>query len=436
MSDTRADVHAARTGDPTAYRRLVQRHAPAVCAAILPLMRDWAAAEEIAQEAFVSAWQRLDSLEHPERFGAWVRGIARHRAIDATRRAGHDREVAQHPLPEPTAPDLELEAQLDDARTEAALWEAVDALPVDQRDVMRAYYRDGHSVAEVATQFELAPATVRKRLSRARATLRRDVQQRLGARRVALAVVAAIAGAPQVARAGWGLGAAVGLAALAVVAMGLGGAVSSATARPPTPPTAVVVPTVLDDADSAAATSGIPSHVVHAFLAAEDARFYEHGGVDPWAVGRATWTTLSGGGIQGGSTITQQLARRLVDPDRAHPRLLRKAAETALAWELERRLTKDEILARYLSGVYLGDGTYGVDSAAEHYFDKPVHALTLAEAATLASLPAGPRAFHPERAPDAARARRNAILDHLADLGWVTEANARAARAPASGAGP
>ncbi|MGH2724734.1 MAG: transglycosylase domain-containing protein [Actinomycetota bacterium] len=184
----------------------------------------------------------------------------------------------------------------------------------------------------------------------------------------------------------------------------------------------------------------IPQDVREAVIAAEDERFYRHPGVDVLAIGRAAWKDLTGGRFQGGSTITQQLVRFSSDPELEHGvqgyvgterTLGRKLQEAITAVRLERRLSKDEILEQYLNLIYFGEGAYGVEAAARTYFGTHVWNLTLAEAAMLAGLPAGPSSFNPRTHHDRARARRDWVLGRMANLGMITEARAaRAAAAP------
>jgi penicillin-binding protein 1A len=162
----------------------------------------------------------------------------------------------------------------------------------------------------------------------------------------------------------------------------------------------------------------VPEHVIHAFVASEDGHFFEHGGVDFVAILRATLANLRGGRIeQGASTITQQLVKNvLLSSDRTWTRKLR---EVALALEVERRLSKEEILLTYLNQIYLGNGSYGIGDAARSYFGKKVADLDLSEAALLAGLPQRPSAYSPVRNPEAAEARRLYVLDRMLDRGFI-----------------
>jgi penicillin-binding protein 1B len=165
--------------------------------------------------------------------------------------------------------------------------------------------------------------------------------------------------------------------------------------------------------------ASMPRHLVQAVLAAEDHRFYEHPGVDLRAVGRAVWVNLRRGELaQGGSTLTQQLVKNLVlTPKRTWGRKLREAA---LALAIERRYSKDEVLAAYLNGIYLGQhggfAVYGVGAAARSFFGKDVDRLTLGEAAMLAGVIRAPNTYSPAQHLERARERRNVILRRMRDL--------------------
>jgi len=174
----------------------------------------------------------------------------------------------------------------------------------------------------------------------------------------------------------------------------------------------------------------IPEPTRLAVLAIEDDRFYLHPGVDVRALMRATWRNLRAGELrEGGSTITQQLARSLYLSRRRS--VTRKIAEMLLALELERRLTKDEILERYLNQVYFGQGAYGIEMAARVYFGKAVGALTLSESALLAGLIRAPSTNNPYRNLGLASERQRIVLRRMVQLGFVSEEAAqRAADVP------
>nr|WP_232486534.1 peptidoglycan glycosyltransferase/peptidoglycan DD-transpeptidase MrcA [Pectobacterium parmentieri] len=171
----------------------------------------------------------------------------------------------------------------------------------------------------------------------------------------------------------------------------------------------------------------IPPELVHAFIATEDSRFYDHHGVDPVGIIRAASIALtSGHASQGASTITQQLARNFfLSPERT---LIRKIKEVFLAIRIEQLLTKDEILELYLNKIYLGYRAYGVGAAAQVYFGRPVDQLTLSEMAMIAGLPKAPSTFNPLYSYDRAVARRNVVLARMKDENYITPSQYDAAR--------
>ncbi len=164
----------------------------------------------------------------------------------------------------------------------------------------------------------------------------------------------------------------------------------------------------------------VSSPVVKAFLASEDARFYEHDGISILGVVRAAIHNLKAGEIvQGGSTITQQVIKSLLlSPERSYKR---KLQEAILAYRLENHLSKDEILTIYLNQIYMGSGAYGVEAAAREYFGKNAKDLNLSEAALLASLPKAPSRLNPYNNPDGARERQLYVLSRLKEVGWIDE---------------
>ncbi|HET8849185.1 MAG TPA: penicillin-binding protein 1A [Marinobacter sp.] len=164
----------------------------------------------------------------------------------------------------------------------------------------------------------------------------------------------------------------------------------------------------------------IPKIQLQAFLAAEDARFYDHFGVDIRGLTRATIELISTGEIQsGGSTITMQVAKNyFLSHDRT---FIRKFNEILLALQIERELTKPQILELYLNKIYLGNRAYGLAAAAQVYYDKPVNELSLAQMAMLAGLPKAPSAYNPLADPERAMIRRNWILGRMKELGFITE---------------
>lgn len=176
----------------------------------------------------------------------------------------------------------------------------------------------------------------------------------------------------------------------------------------------------------------IPLALRQATIAVEDASFYSNSGIDMRGIARAVWANLRSGAIvSGGSTITQQLARGfLLDPATARERSFsRKLREALLALKLTAAYSKDDILALYLNQSYYGGQSYGVEAAAQHFFGKPVRDLDLAECALLAGLPQAPSRYDPFAAREAALARQADVLDAMARAGYVSPAQAAAAKA-------
>ena len=171
----------------------------------------------------------------------------------------------------------------------------------------------------------------------------------------------------------------------------------------------------------------LPPNLVNAVLAIEDRRFYYHFGVDPIGLARALYVNWrSGRSAQGGSTITQQLAKNLfLTPEKS---LKRKLQEAMLALWLEHRFTKDQILTAYLNRVYLGAGTFGVDAAARTYYGKPATQLDLRESATIAGLLKAPSRYAPSSNPDESAERARVVLGAMADAGFITSQEMEVAR--------
>ncbi|MFZ3225897.1 MAG: PBP1A family penicillin-binding protein, partial [Xanthobacteraceae bacterium] len=175
------------------------------------------------------------------------------------------------------------------------------------------------------------------------------------------------------------------------------------------------------------AADHLPPLLAKAVVAIEDRRFYDHGGIDIRSITRAAWHDATGRSLQGGSTITQQLARRLyLTPERT---LKRKVQEAALAEWLELRLSKNRILARYLNTAYFGDGAYGADSAALRYFGKNAQELSLSEAAMLGGLIKAPSELDPDRNLEPAQQRAAVVLDAMVESGAITQQQADIAKA-------
>ncbi|MCB2049290.1 MAG: transglycosylase domain-containing protein [Novosphingobium sp.] len=173
----------------------------------------------------------------------------------------------------------------------------------------------------------------------------------------------------------------------------------------------------------------LPAHVKNAFIAIEDRRFYSHWGVDPRGMARAAVSNLFSGSTQGGSTITQQLAKfTFLTPEQS---LTRKAREALIAFWLEAWLTKDEILERYLSNAYFGDNVYGLRAASLHYFYRRPENLTKQQAAMLAGLLKAPSRLAPTRNYKLAEERMRVVLGAMVDAGYLTQDEARKLASPA-----
>src|SRR5438270_50568 len=171
----------------------------------------------------------------------------------------------------------------------------------------------------------------------------------------------------------------------------------------------------------------LPRHVVDAVLAAEDANFYEHGGVDLTALGRAAWNDVRSGKVEGGSTITQQLAK--LHYTGSQRTLFRKFREVLYAAKLEQRYSKDQLLERYLNQVYFGDGNYGIAAASAHFFGVSPEQLSVAQAATLAGMIHAPARLDPYRRPQAVLVRRNQVVAGMQKHHWLDRVTANAAAA-------
>ncbi len=172
--------------------------------------------------------------------------------------------------------------------------------------------------------------------------------------------------------------------------------------------------------------SKIPKQLVYAFISAEDSHFFEHGGLNFSAIARAILADIKAGhSAQGGSTITQQVAKSLMlTPEK---KLSRKIKEAILAFRMEKHLKKEDILYLYLNQIYLGHGAYGVEAAAENYFRKHVEDLTIAECAMLAGLPQAPGKYSPLLNPIRAKERQLYVLNRMADENHITHEQAKIA---------
>ena len=172
--------------------------------------------------------------------------------------------------------------------------------------------------------------------------------------------------------------------------------------------------------------SRLPKHLVMAFVAAEDTRFFEHPGVDLFGIVRALVRNVEAGEIvQGGSTITQQVVKRIMlTSERSFGR---KIKEAVLAYRIDNYLTKEEILTLYLNHIFLGRGAYGVEAAAQEFFSKHVEDLTLAESAILAGIPKAPSRYSPYLNPQRAKERQAYVLKRMVDMGYISQEEASAA---------
>ncbi len=173
----------------------------------------------------------------------------------------------------------------------------------------------------------------------------------------------------------------------------------------------------------------VPDVVKNALMAVEDYRFKDHMGIDPYRIVGAVFSNLTKGDLQGqgASTITQQLAKNLfLYKDKTYTR---KVNEWAVALQIERLYTKDQILEMYMNYVFLGAGAYGFEAGSRTYFGKPLKELNLAEASLLAAIPKSPSEYSPTRNLDRAKARRNLVLDQMAKYDYITAAEAETAKA-------
>ncbi|MGE0719786.1 MAG: transglycosylase domain-containing protein, partial [Alphaproteobacteria bacterium] len=175
--------------------------------------------------------------------------------------------------------------------------------------------------------------------------------------------------------------------------------------------------------------SAIPKRVIDAFLSAEDKNFYNHPGVDLQGIARAAVQNALNFGSNrrpvGASTITQQVAKNFLLTNEVS--FERKIKEALLAYRIEQAFSKDRILELYLNEIYLGFGSYGVASAALNYFNRSLDELTLAEAAFIAALPKAPNNYNPQRRPEAAKGRRDYVLERMAEDGVASRADVDAA---------
>ena len=204
----------------------------------------------------------------------------------------------------------------------------------------------------------------------------------------------------------------------------------SRSLKPPTPPSVTLLASDGSPIARRGAVIGapvdvrtLPKHIPQAFLAIEDRRFYSHWGVSPRGIARAMWNNARAGGMrEGGSTITQQLAKNaFLSSDRTFGR---KARELLISFWLEAWLTKDEILSRYLSNAYFGDNVYGLSAASKHYFSKRPEQLSVAQAALLAGLVKAPSRLAPTINLSGARARQKLVVRAMVESGFLTRGEA------------
>lgn len=172
----------------------------------------------------------------------------------------------------------------------------------------------------------------------------------------------------------------------------------------------------------------VPERVIEAFLSAEDKNFYTHPGIDVMGIGRAVVTNLRNPGDRpvGASTITQQVAKNFLLTNEVS--IERKIKEAILAFRIEEALSKEQILELYLNEIFLGQRAYGVAAASLEYFNKPLAELSIEEAAYLAALPKAPNNYHPVRRYNEAVGRRNWVIEEMVDNGYITRAEAEAAK--------
>ena len=169
----------------------------------------------------------------------------------------------------------------------------------------------------------------------------------------------------------------------------------------------------------------LPETYLKAVIAVEDHRFYEHGGIDLLAMGRALWNDLRTWSFaEGGSTITQQLAKNLCFSQEKS--VVRKVAEVFAAWDLERRYSKDEILELYVNTIYFGSGCYNVGSASETYFGKEPKDMTDSECTMLAGIPNAPSVYDPTANPDLALQRQRQVVERMVAEEFLTDGQAAA----------
>lgn len=169
----------------------------------------------------------------------------------------------------------------------------------------------------------------------------------------------------------------------------------------------------------------LPQNYIHAVIAVEDHRYYHHGAIDPIGIARAFYTNIRDGEFdEGGSTITQQVAKNIVfNQDK---NILRKLGEIFAAYDLEKNYSKDEIFALYVNSSYFGDGYYSIYEASQGYYQKSPKDLTLSEASMLAGVPNAPSVYAPTVNPDLAKKRQKHVLNKMVDYEYITREEANA----------
>ena len=179
----------------------------------------------------------------------------------------------------------------------------------------------------------------------------------------------------------------------------------------------------IESSDNFVPFSELPKNYLNAVVAVEDHRFYEHGPSDLIAIGRAIWVNISNGELrEGGSTITQQLAKNVVLSQ--EETASRKLGEIVAAFDIEKNYSKDEILALYVNTCYFGEGYYGIYEASMGYYNKEPKDLNLDEATMLAGVPNAPSVYAPTVNPDLARKRQEHVLEKMVEYGYITQEEA------------
>lgn len=171
----------------------------------------------------------------------------------------------------------------------------------------------------------------------------------------------------------------------------------------------------------------LPQNYIHAVIAVEDHRYYDHGAIDPIGIARAFYTNIRDGEFdEGGSTITQQVAKNVVFNQ--EKTLVRKLGEIFAAYDLEKNYSKDEIFAFYVNSSYFGDGYYCIYDASQGYYHKEPKDLTLSEASMLAGIPNAPSVYSPTVNPDLAKKRQKHVLNKMVEYGYITQEEANSVK--------